>query len=319
MSDPERFCEIAMLIQNDTERKGRVFKSSAVVVNRNSSFSEQFVNFLAASSRDTIYNEGNLTDYNCFSVALRSRSSLLLTDHRITPLMLHQLIEKITEIKDGIKDGIKEAAPPSVFTIADRDAIMWTERILQWRYIESVLKLTALSQVTWATEVHVKRRLELIYHGWKMFLCNGGFIRVLLAFDRPDMKKISEKFRTYCTDYLKDIDANWAKTLEVYEMSNEQLEESILKSVGLTKKQVSILDADVSQTSDATHTHKCTSCFLVDQPIYFSSAELLEMHEKLHSGEENCPSCFEDISEFEKPIHRCARHFSLKLDDSLDD
>uniref|UniRef100_A0A8R1DGY2 Uncharacterized protein n=1 Tax=Caenorhabditis japonica TaxID=281687 RepID=A0A8R1DGY2_CAEJA len=314
MSDPQRFSEIMLILEGDTEKRGRVFKTGASVVNRTSNFTSKFIDHLASSSKTIKTANRDLTDYNNFSSAIRERSSLLLTNHHITPLVLHQIIEKISEIKKNLREG----CPIGLITENERDAMNATEQVMLGRYIESIMKLTAQSQLTWATEDHVKRRIELIFNGWKMFLSNGGFFRVLLAMKRDDVKTISETFRKYCEEYLIDIEGNFQKAIEYYEMSDEQLVNHILETAGVTREQLERLDEDVEDKQSKTHTQKCSRCFLNEKSVFFSSYTLLEIHEKLHeAGTRECGRCYDDYPAPELVMHRIFPHCSMRLQDDF--
>uniref|UniRef100_A0A8R1DVG0 Uncharacterized protein n=1 Tax=Caenorhabditis japonica TaxID=281687 RepID=A0A8R1DVG0_CAEJA len=90
----------------------------------------------------------------------------------ITPLVLHLIIEMISEIKKNLQDE----CPTELITENERDAMNATELVMHACYIEIIVKLTAQAKLYWATEHHVKRRIDLIFYGWKMLLLQRWFL-----------------------------------------------------------------------------------------------------------------------------------------------
>lgn len=51
MSDPAKFSKFCLILSKDSDKKGRVFKSNASVVDRTSEFSPEFIDYMANSPR----------------------------------------------------------------------------------------------------------------------------------------------------------------------------------------------------------------------------------------------------------------------------
>uniref|UniRef100_A0A1I7U886 CENP-C_C domain-containing protein n=1 Tax=Caenorhabditis tropicalis TaxID=1561998 RepID=A0A1I7U886_9PELO len=310
MSDPAKFSEFIIILAGDSEKKGRVFKFSATVDNRLSDFDPKLIKHLASSPKTLTDEQTSCMNYITFSKTFRDKASLNLINHVITPFNLHQVVEKISGIKAAIRDQYQ------VLDDGDIDSINATEKILLRHFIENVMKMAGLSQITWTTPTHVHRRLEMIYHGWRMFLLNGGFFRVLLSLNRKDVKKMTEEFRGFCSEYLTDIEANYTKAKEIYSMSHEDVLKLMQEKSGVSDDVIAKLDEDVRTDYSSTHTEKCFKCSLKDLQIYFSSAENLENHDKLHNSSViECEKCYEDLHEFEWVFHRMSAHDNMRVVD----
>lgn len=86
---------------------------------------------------------------------------------------------------------------------------------------------------------------EMIYYGWRMFLGSGGFFRVALAINRKDVKPMSQQFRDFFIEYLKDVNENYAKAVELVQMDEDKLMEAMIEKAGLSSIDLLALDEDV--------------------------------------------------------------------------
>ncbi|EGT40233.1 hypothetical protein CAEBREN_32375 [Caenorhabditis brenneri] len=308
-SDPAKFSKLMMIIANDNQMVGRVFKYSATVEDRYSKFDPEFIKLLAASSI-TLTNEQTLClDYNSFSNIYRRTASQSVINHNVTPVNLHNVIGDIKEIKKRFLEN----ARPFMDSDVNTDAVNATETILLGQFIACSLKMAGLSLVTWATSTHIHRRLEMIYHGWKMFLFNGGFLRILLALDRPDVTPLSDSFRAYCTEYLEDIETNWKKAIEIVEMSDDAIMEHFQIEAELSKEEMKKINEDIQNETNENNTIQCNECSINDFNAWFSTIDLKLLHFRLHDiNTHTCHRCYDDMNDFKYVIHRITSHFSLK-------
>ncbi|UMM36887.1 hypothetical protein L5515_008850 [Caenorhabditis briggsae] len=312
LSDPKKFSQLVMLLNSDVQKKGRVFNFSVLVEDRTSEFEPALIDYLSKSPRTMTAEQQSCLNYMQFSKTFRSKASIRLNDCRVTAVTLHPLLEKISEIKKEIMNN----TPSGLIGEGERDTLVATEALLSGQFIESCMKMASLSQVAWATEAHLKRRLEMVMDGWTMFLRNGGFFRVLLALQRGDVKPIRDEFRTYCIEYLADIEKNYEIAKKFFAMNDEGAMEALREETKLTVEDIEALDTDICVESSESHTFKCSTCFCQGQNIHFSSKQLLNQHEKIHSSEtEECGKCYEDLSSSDMAFHRILHHDSMRVED----
>ncbi|PIC28542.1 hypothetical protein B9Z55_020416 [Caenorhabditis nigoni] len=312
LSDPKKFSQLVMLLNSDVQKKGRVFNYSVLVEDRTSEFEPAFIDYLSKSPRTMTAEQQSCLNYMQFSKTFRSKASIRLNDCRVTAVTLHPLLEKICEIKKEIMNN----TPSRLIGEGERDTLIATETLLSGQFIESCMKMASLSQVAWATEAHLKRRLEMVMDGWTMFLRNGGFFRVLLALQREDVKPIRDEFRTYCIEYLADIEKNYEIAKKFFAMTEEDAMKALREETKLTVEDIEALDTDIRAESSESHTFKCSTCFCQGQNVYFSSKQLLNQHEKIHSSEtEECGKCYEDLSVSDMAFHRILQHDSIRVED----
>ncbi|EFO92827.1 CRE-SDC-3 protein [Caenorhabditis remanei] len=310
MTDPEKFSNLMMILVVDSKRRGNVFRYDVTVVNRTSEFTPAFINYLSECRKTLTIEQEESMEYNTFFKRYNEMATAFLGDHHISAYILHQVVENIKTVKNAIR----EDCPAGSLRENEREALATCERILIGQYIESIMKMAHISQVKWATNTHVKRRLEMIYHGWKMFLCTGGFFRLLLAIKMD--KPISDVFRKYCQEYVEEIDILYARAIEIYKKTDEEVLKDMEETSGITAADIAKVDADIQVKKSETHTHRCSTCLIRSQDAYFSSSELLDIHEKIHTSDmEECGKCFSDLLVPELVMHRIITHYSMRVQD----
>ncbi|CAB02774.1 Zinc finger protein sdc-3 [Caenorhabditis elegans] len=317
MTDPEKFMLLVRILFSDRNISGQIYKISMTVTDRIKGFDDDFIKLLTQFPKKLSQEHKPLVDYNKLAHALREKASLHLNNHKITPFTFHGVISNITEMKEKIIGRCEIG----MLTDGDRDVLNSTENMLLGAYMKSVLRMTAQSQVSWAHPEYIKRRLEMIYYGWRMFLGSGGFFRVALAINRKDVKPMSQQFRDFFIEYLKDVNENYAKAVELVQMDEDKLMEAMIEKAGLSSIDLLALDEDVQGQVSESHKHKCVQCSIRNQSVYFSSYSLLELHGKLHQNlhelapedADDCQDCYETLtSSFEVIVHRINHHHSRR-------
>lgn len=132
---------------------------------------------------------------------------------------------------------------------------------------------------------------------------------------------MSQQFRDFFIEYLKDVNENYAKAVELVQMDEDKLMEAMIEKAGLSSIDLLALDEDVQGQVSESHKHKCVQCSIRNQSVYFSSYSLLELHGKLHQNlhelapedADDCQDCYETLtSSFEVIVHRINHHHSRR-------
>lgn len=317
ITDPYTFSQLALFLTDKTMNPHRVFHYTVKVNHRFVDFDHAFVNFLAGCDKKMTKEQEKYTEHTYFTSAYRNKSSTRILHKNVTGISLYKVIEHINDVRKLIEEEAK-----GLIGSAEKDNLQTVENILLDQFITCTMKMADLSTLLNTPVDHLNRRLEMMQSGWNMFLRAGGFFRVLLALNRTDVQKMSEKFREYCVEYYKDIENNYRIVLDEYMKDDDEAFNEIMERGELTQEDIEMLDSDVQVKGSDIHSYKCTTCRLVNQlDVFFSSQQLLDKHQKLHEhglmqgGENDCGKCYDEFLSRLLPYHRIVEHFSLKIDE----
>ncbi|CAI5451528.1 unnamed protein product [Caenorhabditis angaria] len=310
MSDPEVFENLVLCLLEDENDEGMTFRQSIEYNDRAKPYSEKFFEFLKTSPRNGGVSCEDFTGYNGYTGELRKRCAQ--NSMTVTFKTCYGAVEMATEVNDKLETHMTAFG---VLGINETEILKKALAIFTGRYVKSTLKLAKLYCIPWATTEHKTRRWEVMISGWSEFIKRGGYLRLIFDLTKIEgRRKPGKEFVDEIERILNNSVKNMRNALEIFNLDEEGLEAKIAERVNISAEQLEMIRNDMSTEKTEKHQFACETCLQTTGSginnkchIYFSTPEILNLHEKMHQLEE-CGECFENTSYLS--IHCINKHYS---------